>query len=159
MCNKILKREILGKITEKLKKQGKKVIFANGCFDLIHVGHIRFLKAARAKGDILVVGLNSDESVREIKGLGRPIIKQKDRALILSSFSFVDYITIFNESDVRKTLKIIKPTYHAKGTDYTKETVPEKEISKRLGIKIIIVGDKKRHSTRDLIKTIVEKYK
>ncbi len=157
--HKILKRTILKKILDRSKKQSKRIVFANGCFDLIHVGHIRFLKAAKEKGDILVVGLNSDKSVRAIKGKGRPIIKQQDRATILSSFQFVDYITIFNEKDVRKTLKILKPTYHAKGTDYTKETVPEKEISKKLGIKIIIVGDKKSHSTRDLIKTIIKKYK
>ncbi len=156
---KILKREKLSKIIESAKKKGKKVVFANGCFDIIHVGHIRFLKAAKARGDILVVGLNSDRSVRRIKGEGRPVINQNDRAFILSSFPFVDYITIFNETDVRKTLEILKPTYHAKGTDYTKDTVPEREISKELGIKIVIAGDKKRHSTKDLIKTIVEKYR
>jgi rfaE bifunctional protein nucleotidyltransferase chain/domain len=156
---KIIKREKLSKIISKLKNQGKKVVFANGCFDLIHVGHIRFLKAAKAKGDILIVGLNSDSSVRKIKDRGRPIIKQKERAIILSSFYFVDYVTIFNERDVRKTLEILKPDYHAKGTDYTKDTVPEKDISEKYGIKIIIVGDKKKHSTKDLIKTIVEKYK
>jgi len=156
---KIIKREKLSKIIRKLKNQGKKVVFANGCFDLIHVGHIRFLKAAKAKGDILIVGLNSDSSVRKIKDRGRPIIKQKERAIILSSFYFVDYVTIFNERDVRKTLEILKPDYHAKGTDYTKDTVPEKDISEKYGIKIIIVGDKKKHSTKDLIKTIVEKYK
>jgi rfaE bifunctional protein nucleotidyltransferase chain/domain len=157
--HKIVKREKLKKIIEDYKKRGKKVVFANGCFDLIHVGHVRFLKAAKSKGDVLVVGLNSDRSVHEIKGQGRPVIRQKERAAILSAFSFVDYVTIFNEKDVRKTLEILLPAYHAKGTDYTKETVPEKEISKKLGIKIVIVGDQKRHSTRDLIKTIRRKYK
>lgn len=156
---KIIKREKLKKIIDLLKRKGKKVVFANGCFDLIHVGHVRFLKDAKNKGDILVVGLNSDKSVRKIKGEGRPIINQNDRALILSSFYFVDYVTIFDEKDVRKTLKILKPTFHAKGTDYTIDTVPEREIAKKYGIKIIITGDKKRHSTRDLIKTIIEKYK
>ena len=157
--HKIVKRETLKKITDNYKKRGKKVVFANGCFDLIHVGHVRFLKSAKSKGDVLVVGLNSDRSVREIKGMGRPVIGQKDRAVILSAFRFVDYVTIFNEKDVRKTLEILRPAHHAKGTDYTKDTVPEKEISKKLGIQIVIVGDKKRHSTRDLIKTIREKYK
>lgn len=157
--HKIIKREKLKRIIEKAKKNGKKIVFANGCFDLIHVGHIRFLKAAKSRGDILIIGLNSDKSVRKIKGKGRPVIKQEDRALILSAFPFVDYVTIFNENDVRKTLKVLKPTYHAKGTDYTKDTVPEREISKKYGIKVIIVGDKKRHSTKDLIKIIAEKYK
>jgi len=157
--DKIVKREKLKSIIEKEKRHGKRVVFANGCFDLIHVGHIRFLKAAKAKGDILVVGLNSDRSVRAIKGKGRPIIKQHDRAKILSSFYFVDYVTIFNEKNVKNTLKILKPTYHAKGTDYTKDTVPERDFSRKYGIKTIIVGDKKKHSTKDLIKIIVQKYK
>ncbi|MCX8094192.1 MAG: adenylyltransferase/cytidyltransferase family protein, partial [Candidatus Goldbacteria bacterium] len=120
---KIIERKKLKKIIEKLKRRGKKIVFANGCFDIIHVGHIRFLKAAKKKGDILIVGLNSDKSVRKLKGKGRPIINQKDRAFILSSFYFVDYVTIFSEKDVKKTLAILRPTYHAKGTDYTKDTV------------------------------------
>lgn len=157
--HKIIKREKLKRIIEKAKNNGKKIVFANGCFDLVHVGHIRFLKAAKSRGDILIIGLNSDKSVSRLKGNGRPIIKQKDRALILSAFEFVDYVTIFNEKDARKTLEMLQPTYHAKGTDYTKDTVPERKISKKYGIKVIIVGDKKRHSTKDLIKTIVEKYK
>ncbi len=156
---KIKKREQLKKIIERLKKSGKKIVFANGCFDLIHVGHIRFLKSAKKKGDILVVGINSDSSTRKLKGKGRPIINEKQRAEILASFEFVDYVTIFNEITVEKTLKILKPHYHAKGTDYTKDTVPEREVSLKYGIKIAIVGDKKRHSTKDIIKEILEKYK
>ncbi len=156
---KIKKREQLKKILEKLKKSGKKIVFANGCFDLIHVGHIRFLKSAKRKGNILVVGINSDISTRKIKGKGRPIINEKQRAEILASFEFVDYVTIFNETTVEKTLKILKPHYHAKGTDYTKDTVPEKDTSLKYGIKIVIVGDKKSHSTKDIIKTILERYK
>lgn len=156
---KIKKREDLKKILEKLKRKGKKIVFANGCFDLIHVGHLRFLKSAKKKGDVLVVGINSDSSTRKIKGKGRPIINEKQRAEILASFECVDYVTIFNETTVEKTLKILRPHYHAKGTDYTKDTVPERETSLKYGIKIVIAGDKKSHSTKDIIKTIVERYK
>ncbi len=156
---KIKNRNQLKVIVEKLKKQNKKVVFANGCFDLIHVGHIRFLKSAKKKGDVLIVGINSDSSTHKIKGKGRPIINEKQRAEILASFEFVDYVTIFNETTVEKTLKILRPHFHAKGTDYTKDTVPEKETSRKYGIKIVIVGDKKKHSTKDIIKTIIERYK
>jgi rfaE bifunctional protein nucleotidyltransferase chain/domain len=157
--SKLKNRVQLAKIVAKLKKQGKKVAFANGCFDILHVGHIRFLRAARAKGDVLVLGLNSDASVRKLKGIGRPLVNEKERAEIMSAFDFVDYVVIFNELTVDKTLQILLPTYHCKGTDYTVETVPEKEMAKKYGIKIAIVGDPKDHSTKDIIKTIVEKYK
>ncbi len=156
---KIVSRPKLAKIIAELKKKGKKVVFANGCFDLLHVGHTRFLKAARAKGDVLVLGLNSDSSVRKLKGRGRPLVNQKERAEIISEFRFIDYIVIFNELTVDKTLKILRPTYHAKGTDYTVNTVPEREMSKKLGIKTIIAGDPKDHSTKDLIKAILGKYR
>ena len=134
------------------------MVFANGCFDVLHVGHIRFLKGARAKGDVLVLGLNSDSSVRKLKGNGRPLVNQRERAEIMSGFEFIDYVVIFNELTVDKTLKSLLPTYHAKGTDYTKDTVPEKDMAEALGIKIAIVGDRKNHSTTDLIKTVVERY-
>jgi rfaE bifunctional protein nucleotidyltransferase chain/domain len=156
--NKLTSRPKLARIIARLKKQGKKVVFANGCFDLLHVGHIRFLKGAKAKGDVLVLGLNSDSSVRKLKGKGRPLVNQRERAEILSEFEFIDYLVIFNELTVDKTLKTLLPTYHAKGTDYTVNTVPERAMAKELGIKIAIVGDPKDHSTKDLIKTIVEKY-
>jgi len=158
MLNKIMTREKIAVIAAKQKKKGKKIVFANGCFDILHVGHVRFLRGARAKGDILVLGLNSDASVRKLKGKGRPLVNQRDRAELMAAFEFVDYVTVFGEQTVEKTLRIIKPDYHAKGTDYTKDTVPEKDIAKELGIKIVIVGDKKNHSTKDVIKTIVERY-
>ncbi|MBN2755452.1 MAG: adenylyltransferase/cytidyltransferase family protein [Candidatus Goldbacteria bacterium] len=151
-------REKIAVIAAKQKKKGKKIVFANGCFDILHVGHVRFLRGAKAKGDILVLGLNSDASVRKLKGKGRPLVNQRDRAELMAAFEFVDYVTVFGEQTVEKTLRIIKPDYHAKGTDYTKDTVPEKDIAKELGIKIVIVGDKKNHSTKDVIKTIVERY-
>jgi rfaE bifunctional protein nucleotidyltransferase chain/domain len=159
MPEKIKTREQLARIAVKLKKQGKKIVFANGCFDVLHVGHVRFLQGAKAKGDVLILGLNSDASVRKLKGKGRPLVPEKERAELMSAFEFIDYVTIFGEQTVEKTLRIIKPDFHAKGTDYTKDTVPERGIAEELGIKIAIVGDKKNHSTKDLIKTIVERYK
>jgi len=155
---KLKKRDLLAKTITALKKKGKTVSFANGCFDIMHVGHVRFLEAAKAKADVLVLGLNSDSSVRKLKGKGRPLVNQDERAEILSAFSCVDYIVIFNELTVDKTLEVLRPTYHCKGTDYTADTVPEKDIAKKLGIKIAIVGDPKDHSTKDIIKNIVEKY-
>jgi rfaE bifunctional protein nucleotidyltransferase chain/domain len=159
MPEKIKTREQLARIVAKLKKQGRKIVFANGCFDVLHVGHVRFLQGAKAKGDVLILGLNSDASVRKLKGKGRPLVPEKERAELMSAFEFIDYVTIFGEQTVEKTLRIIRPDFHAKGTDYTKDTVPERGIAGELGIKIAIVGDKKNHSTKDLIKTIVERYK
>jgi D-glycero-beta-D-manno-heptose 1-phosphate adenylyltransferase len=156
--SKLKSREDLAKIVSGLKRKGKKVVFANGCFDVLHVGHMRFLKGARAKGDVLVLGLNSDSSVRRLKGRGRPLVNETERAEIMSGFEFIDYVVIFRELTVDKTLKTLLPTYHAKGTDYTKDTVPEKDMVKALGIKIAIVGDRKNHSTTDLIKTVVGRY-
>jgi rfaE bifunctional protein nucleotidyltransferase chain/domain len=157
--SKIKKRKELAGIIVKLKKQGKKIAFANGCFDILHVGHIRFLKAAKAKADVLVLGLNSDSSVKKLKGNGRPLVNQRERAEIMEAFDFIDYIVIFNELTVDKTLQELLPTYHCKGTDYTVDTVPERKMAKKFGIKIVIVGDAKDHSTKDIIKTILEKYK
>ncbi len=155
---KFRKREELAKIIKALKKKGKKVVFANGCFDIMHVGHVRFLRGAKAKGDILVVALNSDASVRKLKGKGRPLVNEKERAEMMAAFEFVDYVTIFGEQTVEKTLEILRPDFHAKGTDYTVKTVPEREMAAKLGIKIVIAGDKKNHSTKDIIKTILERY-
>ena len=157
--SKIKSRAALAVIVKKLKRRGKKVIFANGVFDIMHVGHTRFLKSAKTKGDCLIVGINSDSSTRKIKGRGRPIVPHKERAEILAAIDFVDYVTVFNEKTVDKTLTALRPAYHAKGTDYTKNTVPEKAISEKLGIKIVIVGDKKNHSTKDMIKDIIRKCK
>ncbi len=139
------------------KKKGNRVILANGCFDLIHVGHIRYLKESKNLGDILVVALNSDASVHKLKGKGRPILGEKDRAEILGSFSFVDYLTIFEEDNVEKILLVIKPHVHAKGSDYTLETVPEKKTVQSYGGKIIIAGGPKIKSTSELIKEIAAK--
>jgi len=133
------------------------VILANGCFDLIHVGHIRYLKESKKFGDILVVALNSDSSVYKLKGKERPILEEDDRAEILASFSFVDYITIFEEDNVENILLALKPHVHAKGSDYTVETVPENKTVQSYGGKIKIAGGPKIKSTSELIKEIAAK--
>ncbi len=156
--NKVYSLFELKNIIEKEKKRGKKIVLANGCFDLIHVGHIRYLKEAKNKGDILVVALNSDESVRKIKGSGRPLLKERERAEIISSFYFVDYVTIFSEINVEKVLLSLKPDIHAKGSDYTPETVPEKDVVKNYGGKIEITGGPKLKSTSQIIKEIKRKF-
>lgn len=147
----------LTKIIQEHKKRGEKIVLANGCFDLIHIGHIRYLKEAKEEGDILVVALNSDSSVRKLKGEGRPLLSQEERAEIISSFSFVDYITFFEEPNVEKILLALEPDVHAKGSDYTKETVPEKETVKGYGGKIAITGGPKVKSTSQLIEEISSK--
>ena len=149
----------LTKIIEGQKKKGKQVVLANGCFDLIHIGHIRYLKESKKKGDVLVVALNSDSSVRKLKGKGRPILNENERAEIISSFSFVDYITFFNEEKVDKVLLSLEPHVHAKGSDYTEETVPEKETVQDYGGKIAITGGPKVKSTSKLIEEIAAKIK
>lgn len=145
----------LKKIIKEEKRKGKRVVLANGCFDLIHVGHIRYLKESRKKGDILVLALNSDSSIRKLKGEGRPVLDEKERVEILSSFSFIDYITVFEEKNVKKVLLALRPEIHAKGTDYTVETVPEKETVRNYGGEIVITGGPKVKSTSQLIKQIV----
>lgn len=138
--------------------EGKKVVLANGCFDLIHVGHIRYLQAARKKGDMLIVAINSDCSVRKLKGAGRPLLPEKERAYILASFWFVDYVTIFPQTTVDHILKKLRPDLHAKGSDYRPETVPEKETARKLGIKVVIVGGPKIRSTSTVIKNLARKF-
>ena len=141
------------------KKRGERIVLTNGCFDLIHVGHIRYLKEAKDEGDILIVALNSDSSVRKLKGKGRPLLNQEERAEIISSFSFVDYITFFEEPNVVKVLLALEPDIHAKGSDYTKETVPEKDTVKGYGGKIAITGGPKVRSTSQLLEEIDTKTK
>jgi len=134
---------------------GLKVVFGNGCFDLIHVGHIRYLQGAKALGDILVVGINSDASVNALKGKGRPLQPQQERAELIASLECVDYVVIFDAPTV--TGLALKPDIHAKGTDYTVDSVPEREIVHAFGGRVAIVGDDKAHSSRDLISVILVK--
>jgi D-glycero-beta-D-manno-heptose 1-phosphate adenylyltransferase len=154
---KILPLKKLKKIVSKQKKKGKTIVLANGCFDLIHVGHIRYLKEAGNMGDILIVALNSDSSVRRLKGPGRPILAQNQRADILSSLEFVDYVTIFNKNDVSDILLKLKPNIHAKGADYTKETVPEKDMVHLYGGVVAIAGGPRIKSTSEIIIDINKK--
>jgi rfaE bifunctional protein nucleotidyltransferase chain/domain len=148
---KILSREGLDEILAEHRRSGRKIGFANGVFDLLHVGHVRYLQAARAEGDLLVVGINSDASTRKLKGAGRPILTERARAALVASLRAVDYVVIFDELDVSSLLREFQPDVHAKGTDYTPETVPERDLAALLGIRVAIVGDPKQHSTRDLL--------
>jgi D-glycero-beta-D-manno-heptose 1-phosphate adenylyltransferase len=148
---KILSRDGLHEVLEEHRRAGRKIVFANGIFDLLHVGHVRYLKAARAEGDILIVGINSDASARKLKGEGRPILTERARGALVAALADVDYVIIFDESDVNSLLREFQPDVHAKGTDYTAETVPERELAALLGIRVAIVGDPKQHSTRDLL--------
>jgi D-glycero-beta-D-manno-heptose 1-phosphate adenylyltransferase len=148
---KIVSREGLHGILDEHRHSGRKIVFANGVFDLLHVGHVRYLQAARAEGGLLVVGINSDGSTRKLKGRGRPILTERARAGLVAALESVDYVVVFDELDVNLLLREIQPDVHAKGTDYTPNSVPEREIAALLGIRIAIVGDPKDHSTRDLL--------
>lgn len=154
---KIKSLEELKEAVLALRASGKKVVFANGCFDLIHVGHIRYLQNARALGDVLVVGINGDAGVAALKGKGRPLQTEADRAEILSSLECVDFVLLFNTPTVDAILKVLKPDVHAKGTDYTEESVPERETVRSYGGRVAIAGDPKNHSTKDLIQIILSK--
>ncbi|MBL8900647.1 MAG: adenylyltransferase/cytidyltransferase family protein, partial [Planctomycetes bacterium] len=141
----------LSTILGALRAQGKKIVLANGCFDLLHVGHVRFLADAKSRGDYLVVAINSDESVRANKGTERPIVPEAERAEVLAALECVDYVTVFGETTADEILKALRPTLHAKGTDYDPTRVPEAETLKALGVNTVICGDPKDHSTRDLV--------
>jgi len=136
------------------RRHGARIVLANGCFDLFHVGHIRYLAGAKALGDVLIVGINSDRQVRKLKGERRPLMPERERAEIVSALKFVDYVTIFDEPTVTELIRAVRPDFHAKGTDYTADTVPEREIVKEYGGKTAIVGDPKDHSSSDLIKLV-----
>lgn len=151
---KILER---GPLLERIaaeRARGRRIALANGLFDLLHVGHLRYLEAAARQADLLIVALNADSSARSLKGPDRPIVPQHERAELLAGFACVDLVTVFDESDVRLLLRALRPDVHCKGTDYTAEDVPEAAVARELGIQIAIVGDAKLHATRDLIRTI-----
>lgn len=150
----VLQRAELVTEIEKVKKNGATVVLANGCFDLFHAGHIRYLAGAKEIGDILVVGINADEQVRMLKGEKRPYITEDERAEIVSAMRFVDFVTIFPEPTVEELIRAIRPDIHAKGTDYTTDTVPEREIVRSYGGRVAIVGDPKDHSSTELINKV-----
>jgi D-glycero-beta-D-manno-heptose 1-phosphate adenylyltransferase len=149
---KMLTRQDLRKRVTEWRRQGEKIILTNGCFDLLHVGHIRYLQAAKALGGRLVVAINSDESVRTLKGSGRPLMPEHERAEILAALEDVDAVVVFSEPDVRTLIREITPDVQAKGTDYTLESVPERDTVIACGGQVAIVGDPKDHSTSDLIR-------
>ena len=133
---------------------GRSIAFANGCFDLLHVGHVRYLADAAAQADKLIVAINADGSVTSLKGPGRPILSGADRAEMVAALEHVDYVVLFSDPDVNRLLSVLKPDVHCKGTDYTPETVPERDTVRAYGGRIAIVGDPKDHSTRDLLARI-----
>jgi rfaE bifunctional protein nucleotidyltransferase chain/domain len=151
---KIVSLEELQIISAELKQLRKIIVLANGCFDLLHVGHVRYLEGAKQMGDVLIVGLNNDSSVRTLKGPGRPVMPDHERAEILAAFSCVDYVVIFDDLTAENVLSHLQPDVHCKGTDYTTETVPEREVVRAYGGRVAIVGDPKSHSTRDLIRSL-----
>ena len=136
---------------------GKKVVLANGCFDILHVGHVRYLQHARKMGDVLVVAINSDKSMGLIKDPGRPILGERERVSLVSALRPVDHVVLFDEPDVSRVLDVLRPAIHAKGTDYTNQTVPEREKVLAYGGEVRIAGDPKNHSTRDIIERILQK--
>jgi len=152
--DKVLSRSSACAEVATLKHAGKRVVLANGVFDTLHVGHVRYVTGAKLQGDILVVAVNSDASTRALKGPGRPILDEQARALLVAALRDVDYVVIFSEPNVEALLEELRPDVHAKGTDYTSETVPEREVSRRLGIQVAIVGDPKNHSTRDFLDAV-----
>ncbi len=151
---RIVTREELRELVEADRAAGRTVALANGCFDILHVGHVRYLEAAAVEADRLVVAINDDASVRRLKGDGRPILPAADRAELVAGLRAVDYVIVFSEATVAEILQQFKPDVHCKGTDYTPETVPERDIVKAYGGRVAIVGDAKDHSTRDLLARI-----
>lgn len=150
----ILSREDLADRIAKARESGARIVLANGCFDVLHVGHIRYLAGARELGDILVVGINSDEQVAIQKGPGRPVLPAPERAEIVAALESVTYVTIFDEPTVEQLLLTLKPDVHAKGTDYTTESVPERDVVRSYGGQVAIVGDPKDHSTTEIISRV-----
>ncbi|HYN03734.1 MAG TPA: adenylyltransferase/cytidyltransferase family protein [Vicinamibacteria bacterium] len=144
----------LGAVHERVlsaRREGKTVALANGCFDVLHVGHVRYLEGARAEADVLVVGVNGDASVRRLKGEGRPVMPAVDRALLVAALRAVDHVVVFEEDDVTWLLRTLQPDVHCKGTDYTTDTVPERDVVRAYGGRVAIVGDPKDHHTRALL--------
>ena len=146
-------------LAERLRAERKRIVLANGCFDLLHVGHVRYLEAARRLGDVLFVGINSDAAVSRLKGQGRPLMPAAERAEILSSLREVDHVVVFEEDTADRLIASLRPDVHAKGTDYQPDAVPEAATVRAVGGRVAVVGDSKSHSTRDLISQIIERFR
>lgn len=147
----ILKREELVARVRAERESGSRIVLANGCFDVLHVGHVRYLAGARELGDVLVVGVNSDDQVARLKGEGRPVLPEEERAELVAALESVTYVTVFNEPTVEELLLALKPDVHAKGTDYTEDSVPERNVVRSYGGRVAIVGDPKDHSTSAIL--------
>lgn len=146
-------------LAARLRAEGRRVVLANGCFDLLHVGHVRYLEAARRLGDVLFVGLNSDRAVARLKGPGRPLMPAAERVQLVGALRAVDHVVVFDELTADELLVRLRPHVHAKGTDYTPETVPEAATARAVGAQVAIAGDPKAHATRDLIALVVERFR
>ena len=147
-----------GQLAERLRAERKRIVLANGCFDLLHVGHVRYLEAARRLGDVLFVGINGDAAVARLKGRGRPLIPAGERMELLRALRAVDHVVVFEDDTAEKLILAIRPDVHAKGTDYTAESVPERETVRSYGGTVAIVGDPKEHATRDVIGQIASRF-
>ena len=152
--SKIVTRDEVAERVREQRAAGRTIAFANGCFDILHVGHVRYLESAAREADVLVVALNDDDSVRRLKGEGRPILPASDRAELVAALRCVDYVVIFSEMTVGPLLTALRPDVHCKGTDYTVDSVPERDIVLGYGGRTAIVGDPKDHSTRELLARI-----
>lgn len=155
--NKRVTLEEAAVLTRQWREQGLTVALANGAFDLLHVGHVRYLQGAKAMADRLVVAVNSDASTRALKGVGRPVIPETERAELLEALACTDAVVIFSEPDVRQVLRALRPHLHVKGTDYTPDTVPERAELEAWGGRVVIAGDPKEHSTTELVKQLTPK--
>jgi D-glycero-beta-D-manno-heptose 1-phosphate adenylyltransferase len=153
----ILSRRELANFAEQARAVGEKLILANGCFDFIHAGHIRYLAGAKALGGKLLVAVNSDKQVRGLKGDWRPLMSEAERAEIIAALRFVDAVTIFDEPTVEQIIRLVRPNFHAKGTDYTTDSVPEREIVREYGGQVAIVGDPKDHSSTELLAALKQR--
>jgi rfaE bifunctional protein nucleotidyltransferase chain/domain len=154
---KIIPRAQVSALGERLRREGRRIAFANGCFDLLHVGHVRYLQGAKEQGDVLVVGVNSDRAVTVLKGPGRPLLPAEARVELVAAFACVDYVVIFDDLTAEAVLRDLRPDVQCKGTDYSAETVPERAVMEELGGAVRIVGDAKSHSARALLDEIVKR--
>jgi rfaE bifunctional protein nucleotidyltransferase chain/domain len=147
----ILSEDQLVEVVARDRSQGRRIALANGCFDLLHVGHVRYLRGAAAEADRLVVAVNDDRTVTALKGPGRPIVPANERSEIIAAFQSVDYVVVFGDRTVDRLLLLLKPEVHCKGPDYTVDSVPERGVVQSYGGRTVIVGDEKQHSTRDVV--------
>jgi rfaE bifunctional protein nucleotidyltransferase chain/domain len=156
---KTIPRAQVSALGERLRREGRRIAYANGCFDLLHVGHVRYLQGAKEQGDVLVVGVNSDRAVAALKGPGRPLLPAEARVELVAALAGVDYVVIFDDLTAEEVLRDLRPHVQCKGTDYSVETVPERAVMEELGGTVRIVGDAKSHSTRELLAEIVKRAK